>query len=876
MKSEQPTPVHLAKYQPFGFEIKQTRLVFVLDEDATIVRAELDVVRKENTNDALVLDGIGLELLLLQINGQDVDPSLYQVDAKTLQIQQMPDQCTLRIETRFSPKENLALSGLYMSGGRFCTQCEAEGFRHITYYPDRPDVMSKFSVRIEADRAFATLLSNGNLKDAGELPNGRHFAQWEDPFKKPAYLFALVAGSFDMIEDSFTTMSNKTVPLRVYVDPGDAKFAHYAMDALKRSMKWDEDVFGREYDLDLFMIVAVRSFNFGAMENKGLNIFNSSVLLADAQTATDTNFEFIESVVAHEYFHNWTGNRITCRDWFQLCLKEGLTVFRDQEFSADQRGRAICRIKDVKTLRARQFPEDASPLAHPVRPASYLSIDNFYTATVYEKGAELIRALKTILGDEMFAKGMDHYFETCDGTAATMEQFLDCFAHVSGQNLSQFLRWYGQAGTPIVTIDENWDEETGILSLRLGQSTHPTPGQDEKQPVPIPMRFGLLGKHGPLRFSAPKENIPDTEEAIFVLSENTQSISFAPLRERPVLSAFRQFSAPVYVKMQRSSADQAHLIAHDTDLFNRWEMAQQYGRAQLLAMTDQVLAGTPPRADPQYIHAISAILQNPSLDPAFIALAIQPPGEDEIFQAMENAAPEAIAAARSALLQQLAQPNLAKLQELQTDIRPQGAFDPDAVSAGKRALANQALLIMATLAGQEQQKRAWTAWQASDNMTDAMAALGALDRAGSAQFQSALDEFYQKWHKNPLVIDKWFAAQASAHQTTKIQDIQALLEHPDFDANNPNRVRAVYAAFTSANACLFHLENGDGYQLLADGILAIDPHNPSLAARLMGAFGSWRKVEPKRQKRAQQIIQTIRDTTGISANTFEIASKQLQ
>ncbi|MBL4595476.1 MAG: aminopeptidase N [Robiginitomaculum sp.] len=870
MKTEQPVAVCLVDYTPFAFTIAHTHLWFELDETATIVRSELSISRNAGVDGPLVLDGEGLELLSLKIDGEVLDKSAFSLTEQQLIIAKLPDQCVVSITTKIAPASNHALSGLYISGGRFCTQCEAQGFRHITYYPDRPDVMSRFTVRLEADQTFATLLSNGNLLEAGELENGRHFAVWEDPFKKPAYLFALVGGVFDMIEDQFTTHSGKTVPLRIYVDPGDSHLALYAMDALKRSMKWDEDVFGREYDLDLFMIVAVRSFNFGAMENKGLNIFNSSVLLADADTATDDNFERIESVVAHEYFHNWTGNRITCRDWFQLCLKEGLTVFRDQEFSADQRGRAISRIKDVKALRARQFPEDAGPLAHPVRPSSYLAIDNFYTATVYEKGAELIRALKTMLGAQVFATGMAHYFDTLDGTAATMEQFIECFAKVSGTDLSKFLRWYGQAGTPHVTITSKWDEQAGQLAVTMQQKTPPTPGQKHKQSVPIPVRVGLLGKTGPVLFSVVGHAREELEETVLLLDEDQKTWVFEGLREQPIVSAFRQFSAPIVIHMERTKPQQAHVIASDPDLFNRWEEAQRFGREQLRTMTKQVLSGTEPMADPQYLSALSAVIDDPTLEPAFVALVLQPPSENEIFQLMKDAVPEAIHRARSTLLLQLAQANQAKLLAFQQTMRPAGTFQPDGKSAGMRALANQALVLLAHI----DDERLVGAQVQADNMTDTVASLVALDAAKSNQLKPALDAFYAKWQNNPLVIDKWFALQATAHGTD-INALRQLLQHPDFSVSNPNRARAVYGAFSNGNLALFHTKNGDGYRLLAEGILEIDGENPALAARLMGAFESWRQVEPTRREIARSIITRVRDSDGLSKNTFEIASKHL-
>lgn len=875
MRTDQPVAIQLADYQPYPFEFDATRLDFDLHEDATIVKAEIDLVRKPGENGPLVLDGKGLELLEIAVDGKALDESAYTLDDDQLILTDVPDRCTLTTKARFSPAANKALSGLYMSAGRFCTQCEAEGFRHITFYPDRPDVMSKFRVRVAADRKFPFLLSNGNLIEEGELPENRHFAVWEDPFRKPAYLFALVAGNFDMLEDSFTTMSGREIPLRIYVDPGDAKYAEYAMDSLKRAMKWDEDVFGREYDLELFMIVAVRDFNFGAMENKGLNIFNSSVLLADAQIATDADFERIEGVVAHEYFHNWTGNRITCRDWFQLCLKEGLTVFRDQEFSADQRGGAIKRIKDVRTLRARQFPEDAGPLAHSVRPETYLTIDNFYTATVYEKGAELIRALKAILGDDGFAQGMDEYFNSCDGTSATMEQFLDCFARTSGRDLSGFLQWYRQAGTPRVKVEEHWDAEDGKLTLTFSQTTPDTPGQTDKEPVPIPLVTGLIGENGPVPVKAWGNAGETSDEVTLVLEEAQQSWSFGPYDERPVVSTLRRFSSPVILQQSRSNAERARLIAADPDWFTRWEEAQKFAKQNLLDMANDIVGGETPEPDSNLLEALGKVLADESLDPAFVALALQVPGEAELFQAMNNADPDAIRTARETLIHAFAGQYRELLETAQNQARPSGDFTPDSASAGRRALANQALAMLARLQDNKAQDTCLQAWLNATNMTDAMAALSALEASSSDEWESAMQDFYAKWQHNPLVVDKWFMMQAVAHRNADPATIAALCAHEAFDPLNPNRARSVYGAFATANLPAFHAVGGAGHDLLADGIITIDPKNPSVAARLAGAFESWRLLEPGRRATAKAAISRIRDSKDISKNSFEITSKQL-
>jgi aminopeptidase N len=872
MRTETPQPVKLADYTPYPFAIETTDLDFDLDPTATNVRATLKVRRTGDASAPMVLNGENLELISLTLDGEPLGNNSYVLDEETLTINDLPDDFTLVIETRFSPKDNRALSGLYISAGRYCTQCEAEGFRRITYYPDRPDVMSRFTTRIEAPlEGFPTLLSNGNLMKSGTLPGGRHFAHWQDPFPKPAYLFALVAGGFDMIEDHFTTMSGRVIPLRIYVDPGDAPRALYAMDALKRSMKWDEEVFGREYDLDLFMIVAVRDFNFGAMENKGLNVFNSSVLLADADTATDMNFERIESVIAHEYFHNWTGNRITCRDWFQLCLKEGLTVFRDQSFSADMRGKDIARIKDVISLRSRQFPEDAGPLAHPVRPASYLKIDNFYTATIYEKGAELIRMLKTLIGEDNFAKGMDHYFETLDGTAATIEQFLNAFETAAGIDLSAFQNWYSQAGTPRVSVQEAWDEANGTLTLTLRQHTPPTPGQSDKKPLPMPIRAGLVGENGPVPMTLEGENTPGPDERILVLDRAMQSWVFTGLSTRPLVSVLRGFSAPVILEQKRTADERARLITKDADLFRRWEEAQTYGLEVLLDLT----ANKNTNIDPAYLSALGTLAGDSTIDPAFAALAIIPPSESDGFQHVKPADPGAIHNARESILTAFAKTQKSALMDAFARTRPEGSFTPDALGAGRRALHNAALGILARLGPDEGGSLAQKAFAQANNMTDSLGALIALDRSGSDAFDAALETFYDRWQDNPLVLDKWFAVQAGSIRTDAITRVERLLDHSAFTYDNPNRVRSLIGVFAQGNPAAFHSADGRGYALLADQIRIIDPKNPALAARLLGVFESWRQLDPARSALAKSTIENLLGTPDLSPNSYEIISRQL-
>ena len=626
-----PQTTKLADYKPLNFNIESVYLDFDLSPKATRVSSKLNVTRQ--ASGPLVLDGDEIELKSVAVNGKSLKRSDYRLTQTQLILDNLPDSFTLEIETVCNPSANSTLMGLYVSGGRFCTQCEAEGFRRITFYPDRPDVLSVFTVKITADKAtYPYLLANGNNVESGDLEDGKHFALWEDPFPKPCYLFALVAGEFDILEDSFTTMSGRDIPLTIYVDPGDSPRAEYAMDALIRSMKWDEDAFGREYDLDRFMIVAVRDFNFGAMENKGLNIFNSALLLADGASATDLNFERIESVVAHEYFHNWTGNRITCRDWFQLCLKEGFTVFRDQEFSADQRGAAVQRIKDVRALRGRQFPEDAGPLAHPVRPNEFVKIDNFYTATVYEKGAELIRMLKTILGAEEFRKGCDHYFEKLDGTAATVEQFIDCFEQSSGQDLSQFMHWYEQAGTPTLSVSHS--HTGGELSVTFEQSLPKTPGQGKKFAQPLPIRWQVIGDNGPL-----------SKAQLTVLSSMVETVKLPLKGEAFTLSVLQDFSAPVILKTDQSETDALRLMANDPNAFNRWEAGQSLARRLMGTMAKAIETGKDPAPNPalaRYAQAVSTTLSNQDFNNNFKALVLTPPSEVEIRQSLEQSDPIAV------------------------------------------------------------------------------------------------------------------------------------------------------------------------------------------------------------------------------------------
>jgi aminopeptidase N len=861
MRTDTPQPVRLADYTPPDHLVDEVRLDFDLSPSTTRVRASLSVRRNGDHGRPLKFNGERLKPVSVAIDGRTLAASEYEIDDEFLTIPDAPTAFTLETEVEIDPDGNRALEGLYTSAGRFCTQCEAEGFRKITYFPDRPDVLARFTVRIEADQAaYPRLLSNGNLMESGALGDGRHFAVWNDPFPKPCYLFALVAGELDVLEDSFVTMSGRTVALRIYVDPGMAERATYAMDSLKRAMKWDEDTFGREYDLDLFMIVAVRDFNFGAMENKGLNIFNSALLLADPATATDFDYERIEGVVAHEYFHNWTGDRITCRDWFQLCLKEGLTVFRDQSFSADMRGEVVQRIKDVRQLRARQFSEDAGPLSHPVRPSSFIKIDNFYTATIYEKGAEVIRMLKTMIGPEAFRAGMDLYFERWDGHATTVEAFIQCFAETSGQDLGPFFAWYEQAGTPKVRLEATYDAAARALDVQLEQATAPTPGQPEKRALPIPLALGLLDEDGrPLR-----------ETEVVVLDAPSRRLRFENVDRAPVISALRGFSAPVNLATDAPAKDAYVLLASDPDLFNRWEAGQGLARDLILARA----AGRPDEVgEERYAEALERALKDQSADDAFKALLLYPPSEADLAVIAAPADPAAIHAAREALRTRMAAHLDGALRDLHGRLQDTGPFSPDAIQAGRRALRNAAIELMAANPTPMNRERARAHYDGAGNMTDAIGGLMALMAIGGEAFEAALTHFYDRWRDEPLVIDKWFALQARDPSEGALGRVLGLTVHPAFEAKNPNRLRALVATFATGNPARFHDPRGAGYKFLADQVLAVDGFNPSVAARLIEPLGQWARYAPELGSLMRAQLERIAGSPDLSKNVFELASK---
>jgi aminopeptidase N len=879
MRTEQARPVRLQDYRPPDWLVETVDLDIALHPTETRVRATL---RLKPNPDAqapapLVLDGDDVNLTGLAIDGEPVAPERYAATAESLTIPQVPPRpFTLTIDTLVDPSANTQLMGLYRSGKTYCTQCEAEGFRRITYFPDRPDVMAVYTTRIEADKAEApVLLANGNLTSAGDLPGGRHFAVWHDPYPKPSYLFALVGGDLACVADTFFTMSGREVTLRIYVEHGKEDRCAYAMDSLKRSMRWDEEAFGREYDLDIFMIVAVSDFNMGAMENKGLNVFNDKYVLATPETATDADFSHIEGIIAHEYFHNWTGNRITCRDWFQLCLKEGLTVFRDQEFTSDQRSRPVKRISDVRLLRAHQFTEDAGPLAHPVRPEVYSEINNFYTATVYEKGAEVIRMLSVLLGRDGFRAGMDLYFTRHDGEAATIEQFVQCFAEANKIDLKQFMRWYSQAGTPEVAVTATHDAKTKTFRLDFAQVVPPTPGQPTKEPAVIPLVVGLLEKDGkdlPLR----RHDGKPVERGVVVLTEAAQSVTFEGIATPPVLSLNRGFSAPVKIVADQSADDLRFLAAHDTDPFNRWQAVQTLATSLLIDNVAAVRAGRTPRQDDGLLAALKAILTDRSLEPAFISQAMMMPSEADIARDIaRDVDPDAIFAARAQLRATIGRTLADALRATYDSMATKGPYSPDAASAGRRALKNLSLDLMTANRDPEAIALAWHQYQVADNMTDRMAALSTLSWHDVPERTQSLDDFYRRYESDPLVIDKWFSLQAMIPETETLARVRGLTAHPAFSFNNPNRMRSLIGAFAQANQTQFNRADGSGYAFVADTVLALDRKNPQVAARLLAAFKSWRALEAGRQARAEAALRRVADQDGLSRDVADIVTRSL-
>ncbi|SFU71627.1 aminopeptidase N [Methylobacterium sp. 174MFSha1.1] len=877
--------VRLADYRPSDYLIDRVELDVRLHPTETRVTATL-ALRPNPAGEPgapLVLDGDELTLLAVALDGQPTGPGAIAVTPRALTLHQPPQRpFVLEIETQVNPSANTKLMGLYRSNGVYCTQCEADGFRRITYFLDRPDVMAVYTTRIEAERVDApVLLGNGNPVATGEVGLTRHYAVWHDPHPKPAYLFALVGGRLGRVGARFTTMEGRDVEIAVYVEPGKEGRADFALDAVARSMAWDERTFGRAYDLDVFNVVAVSDFNMGAMENKGLNIFNDKYVLASPDTATDADYANIEAIIAHEYFHNWSGNRVTCRDWFQLCLKEGLTVFRDQEFSSDERSRPVHRIAEVRTLRARQFPEDAGPLAHPVRPQAYREINNFYTATVYEKGAEIVRMLRTLLGPEMFRRGMDRYFSICDGTAATVEDFLDAFAAESGRDLAAFSRWYEQAGTPTVAVSGTYDPAARTYTLTFRQSlplvaTEATAGAAPR-PLVIPVVLGLVAPEGgPV--AAASERVRD---GVFVLEAAEDDLVFANVASTPVPSLFRGFSAPVKVDHALTRAERLVLLAHDSDAFNRWQAAQSLAMEVLVA---RARAGAPLAAEagPEgagLTAALATFLGGEALaDPAFAALVLTLPGEQEVAQTLQSEVdPDAIWRARQTLRVQLGRdlgPRLLALRDALAD-EPGTPFSPDAASAGRRALRNAALDLVSAADPEAGTALALAQLDAATTMTDRLAALATLSLVPGEAREAALARFADTYRHEPLVLDKWFALQAMIPEAGTLDRVRRLMAHPAFSLGNPNRVRSLVASFSLNNPTQFHRPDGTGYDLTAEVVLALDQKNPQVAARLLTAFNTWRMVESGRRLRAEAALRRVAEAPGLSPDVSDIAGRSL-
>jgi aminopeptidase N len=877
MRTDTPHVVRLEDYRPSDFLIDRVDLDIRLHPSRTRVTASLALrPNPAGQPDApLVLDGDELTLLAAAIDGKPLSGADFAATPQALTLPDPPRRpFTLTLETEIDPGANTKLMGLYRSGGVYCTQCEAEGFRRITYFLDRPDVLSVYTTRIEAERDEApVLLGNGNPIEAGGIADtNRHYAVWHDSFPKPAYLFAVVGGRLAKIDKTFTTMHGRNVEIAVYVEPGKEDRAGYALDALERSMRWDERVFGREYDLDVFNVVAVADFNMGAMENKGLNIFNDKFVLASPETATDSDYAYIEAIIAHEYFHNWTGNRITCRDWFQLCLKEGLTVFRDQEFSSDERSRPVHRIAEVRTLRARQFPEDAGPLAHPVRPTQYREINNFYTATVYEKGAEIVRMLKTLIGDADFRRGMDLYFERCDGTAATVEDFLKAFADVTGRDLSHFAQWYSQAGTPRVAINGEYDAAAKTYRLDFEQVTPPTPGQLTKEPVVIPVALGLVPRDGGV-LSLICERVD--AGGLFVLDRPSDSLTFTNVTAPPVASVFRGFSAPVKVALDLGDDELLSLLRHDTDPFNRWQSAQTVATRLLVRFTTS--ANAVGDAAESLAAALLAFLdRDGTRDPAFAAQVLTLPSESEIAQEIgRDVDPDAIYRARQETRAIVSRHLGSSLERLREALASPETYSPDAESAGRRSLSNVALDLLAASDPARGERLAAEQLRGATNMTDRLAGLAVLTTIPGDLREKAINDFAERYRGDPLVLDKWLSLQAMIPEPDTLDRVRRLMEHPVFSLTNPNRVRALVGSFALANPTQFHRADGAGYDFLADIVLTLDGTNPQVAARLLTAFGTWRTMEVGRRARAEAALRRIAQKPDLSPDLGDIAQRSL-
>jgi aminopeptidase N len=883
MREHTPNTVYLKDYTPPDYLIETVDLFFELDEENTRVTSRLRVRRNPESpgeHRELELNGEQLVLESIRLNGRNLNAPEYRLTEESLVLPSVPDRpFDLEIVTRINPKENTALEGLYLSKDMLCTQCEAQGFRKITYFPDRPDVMAKYTTTLVADKSrYPVLLSNGNRIATGELKNGRHWVKWEDPFKKPSYLFALVAGQLECLEDRYVTGSGKEVTLQIFVEKHDLDKCHHAMQSLKNAMRWDEENYGREYDLDLYMIVAVGHFNMGAMENKGLNIFNTKYVLARPDTATDADYEHIEGVIGHEYFHNWTGNRITCRDWFQLSLKEGLTVFRDQEFSADRTSRAVKRIDEVNMLRTKQFAEDAGPLAHPVRPESYIEINNFYTLTVYEKGAEVVRMIQTLLGKEGFRKGTDLYFQRHDGQAVTCDDFVKCMEDANGVDLAQFRLWYSQAGTPELHIAADYDATTSALNLTVRQSCPPTPGQPVKEPFHIPVALGLLAPDGtelPLQLEGESE--PHGQKTrVLDVKESKQRFRFVGLQDKPVVSALRGFSAPVRLHLNRGYQELAFLFSHDPDPFNRWDAGQQLATLVILDLVGQFSKGEMPETvDGHLTEAYRRVISDNWHDLSYLALLLTLPSEEYVSASMEVIDPDAVHKARQFVKRELARTLEGEFRRLyQTHhLDEAGRFDAEAV--GRRRLKNVCLAYLGELETDEIHRLSVKQFRDARTMTDQISALSTVVNSRNPEKAACLAEFYERWREEDLVIDKWFTLQATCHLPGTLDRIKELLSHPAFDLKTPNRVRSLIGAFSQANPVNFHARDGAGYEFLADHVIALNALNPQVAARMLTALTPWRRYDAERQKLMRRQLQRIAGIENVSKDVYEVAMKSL-
>ncbi len=884
MRTEQPKMIYLKDYQAPDYLIDETHLTFELFDDHSLVHAQL-VMRRNPARGAglppLVLDGELMELLGVKLDDSDLGAADYQLTADSLTLQPRSESFTVDTSVRIHPETNTALEGLYKSTGMFCTQCEAEGFRKITYYLDRPDVMSRFTTTLIADQQqYPILLSNGNPVGNGPQEDGRHWATWEDPFVKPAYLFALVAGDLWCVEDSFTTVSGRDVALRIYVEPENIDKCAHAMTSLKKSMRWDEEAYGREYDLDIFMIVAVNDFNMGAMENKGLNIFNSSAVLARAETATDAAHQRVEAIVAHEYFHNWSGNRVTCRDWFQLSLKEGFTVYRDAGFSADMHSPTVKRIQDVAYLRTHQFAEDAGPMAHAVRPDSFIEISNFYTLTVYEKGSEVVGMLHTLLGAEGFRKGSDLYFERHDGQAVTCDDFISAMEDANGVELEQFKRWYSQAGTPRLQVSERYDAQARTYSLTLRQSCPETPDKVEKLPFVIPVALGLLDANGqelPLRLSDEAAAVGTSR--VLAVTEAEQTFTFVDIAEQPLPSLLRGFSAPVKLIFPYTRDQLMFLMQHDSDGFNRWDAGQQLSVQVLQEMIGQYQRGESLSMDPRLLTALASVLENPQLDPAMVAEMLSLPSEAYLAEISEVADVDAIHAAREFARKQLADglfDGLWTRYQANREVSRATAYVAEKEHFARRALQNIALSYLMLSGRPEVLAATLEQYDACDNMTERLTALAVLVNSPfEAEKARALQAFAEHFKDNPLVMDQWFSVQAASGLPGGLQRVKALMQHPAFTLKNPNKVRALIGAFAGQNLINFHAADGSGYRFLADLVIELNALNPQIASRQLSPLTRWRKYDSARQALMKAELERILASGPLSSDVYEVVSKSL-